>query len=203
MTSALDSFRNPAITDPLQLFGPDGISLLSIQNKTGDPSDCGMTDIQGNIAYFNRLCAGSINGNPLVTSASAFGGITDTTAQSIPGPSSSWTLRNWSSLPSTPVIGPAFNYSNQGIFLNKVGLYLLEFNFHATGTSTNWYVGFAVNGAQPVNAVMIVPLSAVGQLSFTHYYLNTAIGTNINAAATGNTTYSLDGTYLYATFLMP
>jgi hypothetical protein len=189
----------------MELLGPDGISLLSVQNKTGDPSDCGTTDIEGNIAYFNKLCVGSLNGNSLINSASAFGGISDNTNQTIPSGTGTWTARTWNSLPAAWQPGPAFDFSNQGIRLNKLGLYLFEADFHATGTSTNWYTGILVN-PQPspiVAATMIVPLSAVGQVGMTHFYLNTAIGTIISLAATGNTNYQLDGTYLYAAFLMP
>lgn len=163
-----------------------------------------MTDTQGNIAYFNKLCAGSINGNQLLSAASAFGGISDNTNQTIPSGSGTWTPRTWNSLPAGWVPGPAFDYSNQGIRLNKLGLYLLEADFHATGTSTNWYTGIQI-GAGPspiVAAITIVPLSAVGQIGLTHFYLNTVVGTIITLAATGNTNYQLDGTYLYAAFLM-
>lgn len=56
MTSALVSFRNPP-TENLEILEPDP---LTIQNRTGDPSACGMPDVIGDVAYFNRLCVSGV-----------------------------------------------------------------------------------------------------------------------------------------------
>jgi len=45
----------------------DTLAVLpnNIQNQTGSPSACGQVDEAGNIAYFNKLCVGTINGSPV------------------------------------------------------------------------------------------------------------------------------------------
>lgn len=141
--TVLDTFRNPPVETMVDAFG--NIIPLSIQNQTGSPSNCGVTDVEGNIAYFNNLCVQTINGGPALpaTASQISASIGETTNQAVPG-GDVWTQRTWLSqtVGWTPV-NQYFSVSQQGILINQPGLYLVEYGISISGVT---YTGVFTSG---------------------------------------------------------